>query len=124
MKIFAVILGWILIISGIIFLIKPERARNKMLRQGFRVVKGLMVVAAIYLALFLMSLVGKSRGVLSAFILILLLAVAAAFFKLKKKTFLQMQERFKKIPVKVLRIYAIIQIIIGIVMVLFKYRVV
>ena len=124
MKIFAVILGWILIISGIIFLIKPERARNKMLKQGFGVIKGVLVVIAIYLILFLMSLAGKSRGILSTLILLVLLIVVVAFFKLKKKTFLKLQEQFKKIPVKILRIYAIIQIIIGLLMVFLKYRVV
>lgn len=124
MKIFAVILGWILIISGIIFLIRPERARKKMLGQGFGIIKGFMVIIVIYLALFLISLSGKASGVLSALILLTALAVVFAFFKLKKKTFLKLQEKFKKIPVKILRIYAAIQIIIGILMVFLKYRIV
>jgi len=124
MKIFAVILGWILIISGIIFLIRPERARNKMLGQGFGIIKGFLVVAVIYLALFLISLSGKAHGILSILILLVLLVVIVAFFRLKKKTFLKLQEQFKKVPVKILRIYAVVQIIVGLLMVFLKYRVV
>ncbi|MFA6282396.1 MAG: hypothetical protein WCY05_07870 [Candidatus Omnitrophota bacterium] len=123
MQIFAVILGWILIVSGIIFLLKPEKARNRMLSQGFGMIKGLMVLIAIYLGFFLISLAGKARGILSAIILFILLAVIMAFFKLKKKTFLKLKEQFKKIPVNILRIYALMQIIIGIIMVLLKHRV-
>jgi hypothetical protein len=124
MKIFAIILGWILIISGIIFLLKPEKARNKMLGQGFGIIKGFLVLIAIYLILFLISLAGKTHGVLSILIVLILLVVIVAFFKLKKKTFIKLQEQFKKIPVKILRIYAVIQIIIGVLMVLLKHRVV
>lgn len=123
LKFFAVLLGWFLIITGIIFLINPERARNKMLRQGFRVIKGTLLIAAVYLFLFLISLFGKARGWLSLLVLFLLFAVIVAFFKLKKKTFLKLQEQFKKIPVRILRIYAVIQIVIGILMILLKYRI-
>lgn len=124
MKFFAVILGWILIISGIIFLFKPERARNKMLGQGFGVIKGILVAIVIYVALLLLSFSGKTRGALSVLILLAALAVVIAFFKLKKKIFLKLQEKFKKIPVKVLKIYAVIQIVIGLLMVFLRYRIV
>ncbi|MDD4955156.1 MAG: hypothetical protein PHP17_03860 [Candidatus Omnitrophica bacterium] len=124
MKIFSVILGWILIISGIIFLFKSERARNKMLGQGFGVIKGVLVAIVLYAVLLLLSLSGKAHGALGVLILLTALVAIIAFFKLKKKIFLNLQEKFKKIPVKVLKIYAVIQIIIGILMVLLKYRIV
>jgi len=95
-----------------------------MLGQGFGIIKGFLVIIVIYLVLFLISLSGKAHGVLSVLILLAVLAVVFAFFKLKKKTFLKLQEKFKKIPVKILRIYALIQIIVGILMVLLKYRIV
>ncbi|MDD5044948.1 MAG: hypothetical protein PHG51_05355 [Candidatus Omnitrophica bacterium] len=122
-KFFIVLLGWILIISGVIFLLKPEKARNKLLGQGFGIIKGLLILAAIYLVLFSISLAGKTAGILSIASLIGALAVIIAFFKLKKQTFIKLQEQFKKIPAPFLRIYAVIQIIIGVLMVILKHRV-
>lgn len=122
-KIFIIILGWVLIISGGILLIKPEKARNNLLGQGFGIIKGLLVLAAIYLILFFISLAGKTAGILNILSLLGVLAVIVGFFMLKKKTYLKLQEQFQKVPVNFLRIYAVIQIIIGILMVVLKRRV-
>lgn len=123
LRIFAVILGWVLIISGIIFLIRPEKARNNMLGQGFGIVKGFLLVIAIYLALGLMAWGSKFAGIWSILGFLAGLAVIIAFFRIKKKTYVKLQEQFKKVPVHILRIYSVIQIIIGILMVVLKHRI-
>lgn len=123
LKIFIIILGWILIIFGVIFLLKPEKARNKLLAQGFGIIKGLLVLAAIYLIISSISLAGRTAGILSILCLLGAVAVIIAFLKLKKKTYLKLQEQFQKIPVNFLRIYAVIQIIIGVLMVVLKRRI-
>jgi hypothetical protein len=123
LKIFNIILGWFLIITGIILFLKPEKARNKMLGQGFGIIKGFMVVMAIYLVVLLISLSGKTAGALSILCLLAAAAIIVAFFRLKKKAFQALQEKFKKIPVNILRIYAVIQIIIGVLMVVLKRRI-
>lgn len=123
LKIFIVVLGWILIVSGGIFLLKPEKARSKLLGQGFKIIKSLLVLAAVYLIMLSISLAGKAGGIFIILSLIGALAVIVGFFQLKKKTYEKLQEQFKKIPVLFLRIYAAIQIIIGILMVVLKQKV-
>jgi len=34
-----IIVGWYLVITGLIFLVKPDKARAKLVRSGFRIVK-------------------------------------------------------------------------------------
>jgi uncharacterized protein YjeT (DUF2065 family) len=123
LKIFIIILGWILIISGVIFLLRPEKARNKLLAKGFGIIKGLLALAAVYLIMLSISLAGKAGGVFIILSLLGALAIIAVFFKVKKKTYLQLQEQFKKIPVRFLRIYAFIQIIVGVLIVVLKRRI-
>jgi hypothetical protein len=122
-KFFVIILGWVLLISGAIFLVKPEKARDKLLVQGFGLAKGLMLLIAAYLVTFSISLAGKTVGILSILSMLGALAIIVVFLKLKKKTYLHLQEQFKRIPVNFLRIYAVIQIIIGVLMVVLKRRV-
>jgi uncharacterized protein YjeT (DUF2065 family) len=123
LKIFIIILGWILIISGVIFLLRPEKARNKLLAKGFGIIKGLLALAALYLIMLSISLAGKAGGVFIILSLLGALAIIAVFFKVKKKTYLQLQEQFKKIPVRFLRIYAFVQIIVGVLIVVLKRRI-
>lgn len=122
-KFFIVILGWILIISGIIFLLNPEKARNKLLKRGFKIIKGFLLLLAIYLIIASFSLAGKVSGISTILSLVLAIAIIVAFFKLKKKTYLHLQEQFIKIPIRFLKVYAVIQIIIGILMIVLKHRI-
>lgn len=119
-----VILGWLLVISGIILLLKPEKARKKLLRKGFRIIKGLLAVAAVYLIMLSISFARKTGGGIFLILgLIAALAVIVIFFKLKKKTYERLEAQFEKIPVIFLRGYAGIQIIIGILMITLKHRI-
>ncbi|MCX5706156.1 MAG: hypothetical protein NTW13_00520, partial [Candidatus Omnitrophica bacterium] len=74
-----IILGWVLIISGVIFLLKPEKARNKLLGQGFGIIKSLLVLVAVYLIILSIFLIGKTAGILSILSLLGAIAVIVAF---------------------------------------------
>jgi predicted membrane channel-forming protein YqfA (hemolysin III family) len=123
LTIFIIIFGWILIVSGIIFLVKPEKARKKLLRRGFKIIRGLLVLIAIYLIIAALGLTGKTSGILNILSFAGVVVVIIGFFKLKKNTYLRLQEQFNRIPVNLLRVYAIIQVIIGVLMVVLKRRV-
>ncbi|HOX54584.1 MAG: hypothetical protein PHI86_01110 [Candidatus Omnitrophica bacterium] len=119
-KIFIVILGWFLVISGVLMLIWPERARRKLIGMGFGQVKWILLIIAFYLVSLLSSF---SSNIGPNIFLIGLIAIIVAYFLLKKKTAVKIQEQFAKIPVKALKLFAIVQIVIGAFMLIFLVRI-
>lgn len=119
-KLFIFILGWFLLIAGVFMLVWPERARNKLVGIGFGQVKWLLIIAIVYLASLLLSLGGKIG---------LLLTLAGAigmiylYYHLKKKTYNKIKEWFSRIPLKLLKFFAFIQITIGAVMLILQRRI-
>ena len=122
--IFIVIFGWFLAITGILFLAQPEKARKKLLGQGFRIIKGLIIVVLIYLVLMLLSLAGKiSNGLISFILWIFIIGLIFGYFFFLKKVYKKLMEKFALIPMKALKIYAVIQIIVGALMVMWQKRI-
>ncbi|MBM3248055.1 MAG: hypothetical protein FJZ10_01320 [Candidatus Omnitrophica bacterium] len=119
-KIFIVILGWFLVVSGAIMLIWPERARRKLVRMGFRQVKWILLIGALYLVSLLSSISDNFGPVI---FIVGIIAIIFAYLFLKKKTFRKIQEQFAKIPVKALKVFAVIQIILGFFMIFFLKRI-
>ncbi|MBM3251745.1 MAG: hypothetical protein FJZ11_03080 [Candidatus Omnitrophica bacterium] len=123
-KIFIFVLGWFLVITGSIFLIQPERARNKLIMIGFGFLKWYLLIIAIYLGMMMISfsektqLIGMKISTLAAVI-----AVIAAYFLLKKKTYNSLTEKFAKIPIGFLKIFACIQIAVGTLMLILEKRI-
>ncbi|MDP2920883.1 MAG: hypothetical protein Q8O12_00745 [Candidatus Omnitrophota bacterium] len=122
-RIFIVLLGWFLVITGIIFLSQPERARNKMVGMGFWQIKVILFSIALTLAVFVASLTDKISGILSLALFILcIIAIIRGYLSLKKKTYNKISAWFAKVPMKYLKAFAIIQIAIGIIMIVFNKR--
>jgi len=118
--IFVVILGWFLVISGAIMFIWPERARSKLVRMGFRQVKWILLIGALYLVSLLSSISDNFGPVI---FIVGIIAIIVAYLFLKKKTFSKIQEQFAKIPIKALKVFAVIQIILGFFMIFFLKRI-
>jgi len=118
--IFITILGWFLIASGSIMLLFPEKARKKLIGMGFGQIKWVILVAAVFLISLLLS-IGNKIGNTFAFLGIA--GVIFLYFVLKKKAQEKIRVYFAKIPVKFLRVFACIQIVIGILMLILSKRI-
>lgn len=121
---FITILAWFLIITGALFLYRPERARRKLIGMGFGPAKLILVLAIIYVAGILITLSGKLSGIL-AFVLMIgtIIGSIRCYFLFKKKLHSKFVEWFAKVPIKHLKIFAVIQVLIGCLMLILKRRV-
>lgn len=123
-RIFIVILAWFLVMTGILFLSRPEKARKKILSQGFGFFKGWLLVVSVFLAMFLISLSSKTNfRVLHILALVAVILIVRSYFLLKKKIYLKLVEQFAKIPILALKVFAYIQIAVGILMLIFEKRI-
>ena len=122
--IFITILGWFLILTGILFLFRPERARKKLTRMSFRPVKWILLIAGVYLAGIIISLTGKINSLLAFLLLVLIIVpVVILYFILKKKLFKQFVAWFSRIPVRHLRLFAVFQVAIGWLILILRKRI-
>jgi hypothetical protein len=121
---FIFILAWFLIITGAIFLAQPEKARQQLLGQGFGMLKWPLFFVALYLALFLISCVGKIGGIVSLVLIVLgIIVIIKAFFVLRKKVYQKLAAQFARIPIPLLRVFALIQIAVGALMLILQKRI-
>lgn len=123
-KFFIIILGWFLVITGILFLLRPEKARKKLLGQGFGFIKWPLRIALIYLILMLLSFAfgASNQGLQIASLCGIVFAVWAFVF-LKKKAYEKLSGYFAKIPMPYLKAYACLQIAVGVLMLIFQRRI-
>lgn len=114
---FITILGWFLLISGLWMLLNPGRAKRSLAGQGFMIIKGYLLMILIFLLTLLFSFYDKLGGMVSLNILIaIIILLAQAYYFLKKKAIVRMNNWVEKLSLKVLKSYAIIQIVIAILM--------
>ncbi|MBU2541626.1 MAG: hypothetical protein KJ593_06965 [Candidatus Omnitrophica bacterium] len=110
------ILGWLFIIWGIVFFLKPEWLKNKLLKKTTKKVKRYLFALAIVIA-FLFIVAGLEASGLWAkvFMLFAIVAIIKAFLLLKGKATDRLLEWFSKQPVKLYKSLAVIYIIMGII---------
>jgi hypothetical protein len=121
---FIVFLGWFLIITGLIFLFRPEKARANLVGKGLGTIKWGLSIALVYVALLALSLAGRVSGALSAVISIgTIVGLIWLYFYLTNKSLKILTEKIALVPVHGLRIYAVVQIIIGILMIILHRRI-
>lgn len=123
-EIFIIILGWFLIITGALFLSKPKKARDKLFGQCPGMVKWQSVILAMYLVIFLISIGSKAKGILPKILVgIGVIITIWVFFFLKGKTYKILTEKFSRMPLSALKIYACIQIAAGVWMLILQTRI-
>ncbi len=123
-RIFIIILGWFLVITGLFMFFKPEKAKKTLTRQGFRIARFYITALVIFLIMFLISFGTENRGALPVIIMIAgIIILIKAYLLLKKKTLVKINTWAEKLPVKVLKIYAIVQTAVGIAMLIFQRRI-
>jgi len=122
--IFIILLGWLLVITGILMLWKPEKARKSLAGQGFGLIKGYIFILAMFLGVLLISAANKLNGLLALVILIFgIVFLVKGYLFLKKKISNKIREWLQKVPIPYLRGYAVIQIAIGMAMLVFQKRI-
>ncbi len=122
--IFIVLLGWFLIITGIFMLWKPEKARRSLRRRGFRLIKGYILILILFLGVLLISAVNKLNGLLALLLLIVgIVLLIKGYLFLKKTVFRKIVQEMEKVSIKHLRGYALVQIAVGTMMLVFQKRI-
>lgn len=121
---FIVLLGWFFVITGLLFLAQPEKARKKLLGQGFGFVIGFVKVFAIYVGILLIGITGKFSGIFALITMVLVIVLAVqVFLAFKKKTFKKFEEKFALIPLPALIGYSWFQVAVGTLMVMMQKRI-
>lgn len=121
---FIILLGWFFVITGILFLAQPEKARKKLLGQGFGFVMGFVKIFVIYIAIVLIGITGKLSGIFAFIITIAaVILIFRLFLTVKKKTFEKFEKKFALIPLPALIAYSWIQVAVGTLMIMLHKRI-
>lgn len=109
------IIGWIFVILGILFLVKPEILKNKLQKKSIKKLKKYLFYLALIISLGLLLASFKMSGVWAKIIAILgIIGVFKAIFLLKAKAADKILEWSSKQPLNLFRFGGAIYIIIGI----------
>jgi hypothetical protein len=120
---FIVILGWFFVITGLVFLLRPEKARTNLVGQGLGTIKWGLRIVLVYVALLALSLAGRLNASISGVISIgVVVGLIWLYFHLTKKSLKILQEKFALIPIAGLKTYAVVQIIVGVLMITLHRR--
>jgi hypothetical protein len=121
--VFVVLIGWYLAITGLLFLVKPDKARAKLASSGFGIVKLNLLLVCFFLwgvlAKWSQTLSGGIQtivffGGLAGLLLLFFWARSAA-----KKKLLALVDR---LPIKIIICFAWAQVVVGGLMVYFQRR--
>lgn len=108
------ILGWFWVITGVIFLLKPEKLRNKLKKQSLSRLKRIFFAAGLFLGILLIKATWGVPGILAIIILCCgFIAIFKAIFFLKSQTADRVIDWWLNQPIKYFRIWAVAQIIFG-----------
>lgn len=122
-RLLLILLGWFLIITGLLMYFRPKWARSKLTGHGFGILKGYMLIMALFAASFLLSFGSNVEGAFSKIVMIVgIIALIKAYFLLKKKLFKKVSSWTERLSEKALKNYAVVQVIIGVLMLIFQRR--
>jgi len=108
------IICWIWIISGILFLIKPDMLRNKLRKKSSRKVMWFLCGLALAIGIFLIKVASSMVGLPGLILKIFgIIAVIKAFLFLNGKFSETIMAWFSSQPISFFRIWAVVQIVIG-----------
>jgi len=122
--IFIVIFGWFLVITGLIFLSQPEKARIKLIREGERIIKGVLTFILIYLVLLAFSLGSKTgSGLAGSISLAVVVLLVWGYFLSIKRSVSFLTQKLALVPVPALKVYALAQVAVGVLMITLHKRI-
>ena len=107
-------LGWFWIVSGIIFLFKPDRLRNKLKKQTDRKLRRIFFGLALFFGILLIKAAWGVPGLLAKLLFIAgFLGIIKALFFLKAQAASRLIDWFLAQPVKFYRVWAASLIVFG-----------
>jgi hypothetical protein len=118
-KMIATILGWVLIVMGTLFLLKPEALKNRLQKKGLRKMKRYLFFLTISVALLFIGAAGNIPGLWGKILLIFgIIGIIKAFFLLKAKAAEKMMNWFFTKPLSLFRIGGCLYLLIGLIILL------
>jgi hypothetical protein len=121
--IFVVIIGWYLVITGLLFLVKPDKGRAKLVSSGFGIVK----LNILLICFFLWGVLAKLSQALSGTVQTLvffggLVGLIILFFWARAAAKKKLTALAERIPIKVFTWFAWGQVVVGGLMVYLQRR--
>ena len=121
--IFVVIIGWYLVITGLLFLTKPDKARAKLVSSGFGIVKLNILLICFFLWGVLAKLSKALSGTLQTLVFFGGLAgLLMLFFWTRAAAKKKLAALANRIPIKILTWFAWGQVVLGGLMVYLQRR--
>lgn len=117
------IIGGLFIVSGAAFLVNPDRLRKKLQRKGVRTLRRYLVAAAFAAGILLISAAWKQEGMLPK-----IMIAAGIVFLLKGLYFVKAKSadviagRVMKLPALWLRLFALGQVALGVLIIVMRMR--
>ncbi len=111
----ATIVGWILIIWGVIFMIKPEFLRKRLQKKSQKTIRKVILGIIISFSVFIIIAAFKTEGIVAKILVVLaIIGVIKAILMVKSKVSDKLISWYMKLPVKVMVLGGVVQVLIGI----------
>lgn len=121
--IFIVIFGWYLVITGLLSLVSPEKARQRLITSGFGIVKFNILIACFFLWGVVVKMTQALSGAVQTIVFLGgLLALLFLFFWARASAKRKLAAVAAGLSVKFLTVFSWCQVIIGGLMVYFQRR--
>lgn len=113
----AALLGWLFIIMGIIFMLRPQILRDKLCKKSYKIMRKYLLGLSVFLGILMIGAAWRYEGILPKIIMVVgIIAILKGFLLLKSKLADKMVEWLAKQPLIIFRIGASMHIAIGIVL--------
>lgn len=110
------IVGYIWLAVGILFLIRPQMLKNRLLKKGLRRLRKYFILLALALGGLLIPIGFKFQGIFAKIVMILgILAIFKGFLLLNSKTSAAFMDWAAKLPLRYYRMGACFHIAIGVI---------
>lgn len=113
----AKILGWIWIITGILFFLKPHMLRNRLQKKSIKKIRKYLFATALGLSSMFLGIAWNSKGILAKIVFVFgIIGIFKSLFLLKAKTSEKLIAWFSKQPLEFFRMWAVVQMGFGVVL--------
>lgn len=118
---FQAVLGWFLVISGVIFFLNPQFFKKRLEKKTIKQARRVLFVALFFISVFFISLVYRLSGITFRIILVLgIIVLLKSFFLLKARAAGKIVEWSLGLPPVLFRGIAAFQVLLGLSILVFK----
>lgn len=115
------ILGWFFILTGILFVLKPQILQNKLLKKSKKTLRRILFGATVSMGALLIAAAWKYHGLLPKIIVIFgAIGIVKGFILLKSKAADKLIEWFTKQPLMFFRLTGCGHIVMGLIVLFLK----